>query len=181
MDLYGNEGYIGNLTFPFNSKMTTNNTFGKSIPKPLRGSVNGDCRRETSRDRKTKRKHPEVLKELEATISAVQSEETSVGSLMPDPQTMKLKATDTRQVKLTDSIVSFIANDLLPLSIVDSKGFHNTLSLAEPCFTTPSRKHISQTLIPQHTASVQDQLRSQMQQAQDICITVDLWLNRDMR
>ncbi|MGH0130260.1 UNVERIFIED_CONTAM: hypothetical protein FKN15_015602 [Acipenser sinensis] len=127
------------------------------------------------------RKHPEVLKELEVTISAVQSEETSVGSLRPDPQTMKWKATNTRQVKLTDSIVNFIANDLLPLSIVDRKDFRNILSLAEPCFTMPSRKHISQTLIPQRTASVQDHLRSQMQQTQDICLTIDLWSSRDMR
>ncbi|MGH0153728.1 UNVERIFIED_CONTAM: hypothetical protein FKN15_025550 [Acipenser sinensis] len=44
------------------------------------------------------RKHPEVLQEFEATISAVLSEEIPVGSLMPDPQTMKWKAIDTSQV-----------------------------------------------------------------------------------
>ncbi|MGH0164354.1 UNVERIFIED_CONTAM: hypothetical protein FKN15_061982 [Acipenser sinensis] len=100
---------------------------------------------------------------------------------MPDPQLNKWKATNSRQVKLTDSIISFIANDLLPLSITDSTDFRNFLSMVESCFTMPSMNHISQKLIPQLTASVQDQLRSQMQQAQDLCLTTDLWSSRDMR
>ncbi|MGH0151666.1 UNVERIFIED_CONTAM: hypothetical protein FKN15_020571 [Acipenser sinensis] len=49
----GNQGYIRYLMFPFNSKTTTNHTFGKSIPKPSRGSVSEDSRRGTSRDHKT--------------------------------------------------------------------------------------------------------------------------------
>ncbi|RXM29618.1 hypothetical protein EOD39_2233 [Acipenser ruthenus] len=73
--------------------------------------------------RHLQRKHPEVLKEPEATIMPIQSDQTTVDSFMPDPQLKKWKATNSRQVKLTDSIVSFIANDLLPLSIADSTDF----------------------------------------------------------
>ncbi|MGH0162090.1 UNVERIFIED_CONTAM: hypothetical protein FKN15_042250 [Acipenser sinensis] len=44
----------------------------------------------------------------------------------------------------------------------------------------PSRKHLSQKLLPQRT-SVLDHLRSQMQQAQDIYFCTELRSSRDMR
>ncbi|MGH0123090.1 UNVERIFIED_CONTAM: hypothetical protein FKN15_049629 [Acipenser sinensis] len=53
MGATGNQDYIRNLTFHLNSKKTTNSTFGKSIPKLLRGSMSGDIRQGTTRDRKT--------------------------------------------------------------------------------------------------------------------------------
>ncbi|MGH0152345.1 UNVERIFIED_CONTAM: hypothetical protein FKN15_022140 [Acipenser sinensis] len=69
----------------------------------------------------------------------------------------------------------------MPLSVVDGTAFRDILSTAEPCFTMPSRKHLSQKLLPQHTSDVHDQRRSQMQQAQDIYLTIDLWLSRGIR
>ncbi|MGH0162180.1 UNVERIFIED_CONTAM: hypothetical protein FKN15_045292, partial [Acipenser sinensis] len=74
----------------------------------------------------------------------------------------KWKAKDPRQVKLINNIVSFIANDLMPLSVVDSTAFRDILSTAEPRFSMPSRKPLSQKLLPQSISGVQDQLRSQM-------------------
>ncbi|MGH0128925.1 UNVERIFIED_CONTAM: hypothetical protein FKN15_004846 [Acipenser sinensis] len=113
------------------------------------------------------RNHPDILGEF-----ADQSGQTL------DPK--KWESTDPRQVNLTNKIVSFIANDLMPLSVIDSTAFHDILSTAEPCFTMPNRKHLSQKQLPQRTSGVQDQL-SQMQQAHDIYLTIDLWSSRYLR
>lgn len=45
---------------------------------------------------------------------------------------------DTRQERITDALVIFIAGDLLPLSLVDSPHFHTLMERADPCYTVPS-------------------------------------------
>ncbi|RXM94024.1 hypothetical protein EOD39_18451 [Acipenser ruthenus] len=94
-------------------------------------SVSGSTKATSNFRRHLQRTHPEVLNELEATIMLTQSDQTTVDSFMPDPQPKKWKATDSCQVKLTNSIVSFTANDRLPLSIVDSTDLRNVLIKAE--------------------------------------------------
>ncbi|XP_048867860.1 E3 SUMO-protein ligase ZBED1-like isoform X2 [Brienomyrus brachyistius] len=103
-----------------------------------------------------------------------ESEASSKWVVVPIP-------TDSRQVALTDRIVTYIVNGLLPLSTVENKDFIAILQLAEPFFTMPSRRDLTQNLIPQRTAAVKNHLINQMQDASDICLTVDLWSNRSMR
>ena len=62
-----------------------------------------------------------------------------------------------------------------------SKQFRNLLHTAEPAFTMPSRKHLSTQLLPQRAASVRSDLKNILQRAQDVALTIDLWLSRDMR
>ena len=62
---------------------------------------------------------------------------------------VKWKCTDSRQVPLTDCVVTFVAHDLQPLSVVESDAFQDLLYTAEPEFHMPSRKRLSYTLLPQ--------------------------------
>ncbi|KAI0211964.1 hypothetical protein LSAT2_003149 [Lamellibrachia satsuma] len=93
----------------------------------------------------------------------------------------KWKSSDARQIQLTNSIISSIATDLLPLSLVDSKQFRSLLHTAEPAFMMPSRKHLSTQLLPQRAASVRSDLKNILQRAQDMELTIELWSSRDMR
>ena len=78
----------------------------------------------------------------------VSQAQPSAANFMPVIQ-KKWKSSDAQQIQLTNSIVSLIATDLLPLSLVDSKQFRSLLHTAEPAFTMPSRKHLSTQLLPQ--------------------------------
>ncbi|XP_042213373.1 zinc finger BED domain-containing protein 4-like isoform X2 [Homarus americanus] len=93
----------------------------------------------------------------------------------------KWKSTDLRHLELTNCIVAFIAHDLLPLSLVESERFRILMATAEPMFTMPSRKHLISVLLPQHLTTVQTRLKTQLQQVQNLCLTIYLWSSRDMR
>ena len=67
-------------------------------------------------------------------------------------------------------LAGFIANDLLPLSIVESASFRQLMEKAAPNFSMPSRKHLSSTLLPSVCSSVETQLKMKMRQAQDITV-----------
>ncbi|XP_048867865.1 E3 SUMO-protein ligase ZBED1-like isoform X7 [Brienomyrus brachyistius] len=131
-------------------------------------------------------KHPELLVKSEPSddpvtpnpsvtdTSPTESEASSKWVVVPVPM-------DTRQVALTDSIVTYIVNGLLPLSTVENKDFIAVLQLAEPFFTMPSRRDLTQNLIPQRTVAVKLNLINLIESTSDICLTVDLWSNRSMR
>ncbi|MGH0147293.1 UNVERIFIED_CONTAM: hypothetical protein FKN15_010205 [Acipenser sinensis] len=59
--------------------------------------------------------------------------------------------------------------------------FATSLAWLNHAVTMPSSKHLNQKLLPQCTSGVQDQLRSQMQQAQNIYLTIALWSSRDKK
>ena len=111
----------------------------------------------------------------------VPAAQPSAAAFMPVAQKSKWKHTDPRQIQLTNSVVGLIANDLLPLSLVDSEKFRSLLATAEPSFTMPSRKHLSTQLLPQRAATVRDKLITLLSRAQDVALTIDLWSSRDMR
>ena len=71
----------------------------------------------------------------------------------------KWKPTDPRQVHLTSRLISFIACDLMPLSLVDSTAFRDFVLDGTPGFVMPSRKHLSYTLLPQRAEQVQEDLK----------------------
>lgn len=97
------------------------------------------------------------------------------------PSTSTSKWSSSHQVALTDSIVTFISNGLLPLSTVENKDFMNILQLAQPSFTMPTRRALRDSLIPQRSNSVKEHLANLMAKASHISLTIDLWSNRSMR
>ena len=96
------------------------------------------------------------------------------------PEKEKYSKHDQRQVQLTECIVMFIAEDLLPLSTVESSNFRRLCEKFDPRYQVPSRTHLSSHLIVQKAADIQSQLKTKLSKAQNVCLTLDLWSNGQM-
>ena len=95
--------------------------------------------------------------------------------------TTKYNSTDPRQVDITDALVLYIAGDLAPLSAVNSPYFANLVAKLDPRYQLPSRKHLSSKLLSDKSASVESELKDSLRTAPSVCLTIDLWSNRQMR
>ncbi|CAC5358530.1 unnamed protein product [Mytilus coruscus] len=97
---------------------------------------------------------------------------------------LKLKSkyakTDSRQIDLNNATVEFIAGNLLPLSTVESAKFKKLCEKLDPKFQVSSRKYLANKLIVDKANRIQDNLKDQLSKAQNICLTLDLWSNRQM-
>ena len=63
----------------------------------------------------------------------------------------KWKLTDPEQQQnITEAIVTFVAENLQSLSIVENKAFSKILAIAEPRYQMPSRKYLSNILLSNH-------------------------------
>ena len=77
--------------------------------------------------------------------------------------------------------MTFVAQDLQPLAIVESPAFHRVLEMAEPRYTMPSRKHLSNQLIPKRYTRLFSTTVALLKKAPQVCVTLDMWTNRQMR
>lgn len=57
-----------------------------------------------------------------------------------EPQ-KKYHAKNPKQVLVTEAVVDFIAEDLMPLHLLDSVRFQKLVHLLDPQYCLPSRKH----------------------------------------
>ena len=90
------------------------------------------------------RKHPDIHKNLGKSSQATQAKVTEYTTAL-----IKWQHNDDRQISLTQSIVTFIAKDLLPVSLVESAAFKEVMEKAQPAFTMPSRKYLCTKLLPE--------------------------------
>ena len=142
------------------------------------------------------RKHPDVLSSLNTPAPSLKLKvhgESTPGlssfpalSDQPSAETFttnytKWKLGDSRQKSLENAIASMISHDLLPLRFVESEKFQAVMQMAEPRFTMPNRKRLRSTVLPTIYGDVENRLKLKLQQAQDLCLTVDIWSSRDMR
>ena len=75
----------------------------------------------------------------------------------------------------------FIASDLLPLSTVESVHFGHFIQKVDPRYQLPSRKHLTQKLLHSKMTSLHNSLCKELNQANHLAITIDLWSNRQMK
>ena len=97
------------------------------------------------------------------------------------PGTQKYAANDVRQTAITEALVSYVAGDLLPLSVVESKYFRNLMEKANPKYQVPCRKHFTSKLIHEKLSQVRSNIISELKSTENICLTINLWSNRQMR
>lgn len=83
--------------------------------------------------------------------------------------------------EVLDSLLIFVAGDLLPLSIVESKHFLKLIHDLDPKFQVPSRKHLSTKLLQEKAREIQTLLKEQLNKAEQICLTIGLWSNRSIK
>ena len=93
----------------------------------------------------------------------------------------KYNSRHPQQVAVTDALVCFIAEDLLPLSVVDSTRFIKLLHTLDPKYQVPSRKHLSTILLKRKYDGVKNQILKRLQGVESINLTLDLWSNRQMK
>uniref|UniRef100_A0A1X7TZ00 Uncharacterized protein n=1 Tax=Amphimedon queenslandica TaxID=400682 RepID=A0A1X7TZ00_AMPQE len=60
----------------------------------------------------------------------------------------KWAQSDSRAADITSNVAEMIAVDCQPMSIVDDIGFTRVLHVAEPSYTLPCRKYLTDTVIP---------------------------------
>ena len=78
-------------------------------------------------------------------------------------------------------LVTFIAGNLTPLSIIESSEFKTLVEALDPKYQIPSRKHLSTKLLHQKSTKIQSSLREQLRSVESVCLTIDLWSNRQMK
>ena len=93
----------------------------------------------------------------------------------------KYSQIDPKQIQLIDALVLFIAGDLMPLSVVDSTHFRNLCEQLDPRFQMPSRKYLPSKLLHEKSSEIQNNLKLRLIKAQCVCLTIDLWSNRQMK
>ena len=69
----------------------------------------------------------------------------------------------------------------MPLSVVESKFFRSFVEKLDPKYQMPSRKHLSTKLIHEKSEEVKTMVKERLAKAGSVCLTVDLWSNRQMK
>ena len=69
----------------------------------------------------------------------------------------------------------------MPLSVVDSPQFQHLIAILDQRYQIPSRKHLSSKLLPDESNEIQNKVKTCLEQAPSVCLTMDLWSNRQMK
>lgn len=88
---------------------------------------------------------------------------------------------DPRQIQINEALTLFIAGDLISLSVVESQNFKNLLEKLNPKYQVPSRKTLTTKLIHEKCSEMRNDIKHKLKSAQNICLTLDLWSNSQMR
>ena len=130
------------------------------------------------------RRHPAIFASFEASsVKAVPSADQSNLSNHVKIQAPKKWRHDEpgKQQRITKAIVNHIILDLKPLSTVDSSSFRQVLEEAEPSYSMPSRKYVSNHLLPDRHNESLKHLMDSLRQVSQVSLTLDLWSNRQMK
>ena len=104
----------------------------------------------------------------------------AANSTLVEPQ-KKYHPKNPKQVLVTEAVVDFKAEDLMPLNLLDSVRFQKHVHLLHPQYGLPSRKHLSNNLLIKKYDKLKAEIKSQLSSVKAINLTIDLWSNRQMR
>lgn len=80
-----------------------------------------------------------------------------------------------RTKELDEQLVKFIAKGYHAFRIVEEPEFRKLIAILNPGYTLPTRKTVSQTLIPKAYAKLLEIAKSKIVNAEAVCITTDGW------
>ena len=72
---------------------------------------------------------------------------------------------DPQAVEITTKVGEMIALDCQPFSVVDNIGFICLLHVAEPRYSLPSRRHITETVLPQIHSRILSKVKDEVSEA----------------
>ena len=82
---------------------------------------------------------------------------------------------DQRAQKIHRRIGEMVALDWQPLSIIDDRGFRSVLQALEPRYNLPSRRYITENILPHIHSGIMTQVQSQTAGAEWFSFTSDIW------
>ena len=120
------------------------------------------------------------LTKYSSTTSSLSESEIPAKEVQPTISDFIAKKTtfkpgDPRSKAITRKIAYMICKDNQPFSIVEDTGFNQLLHHLEPRYILPSRKHLSNQVIPEMYGEVESRVRIQLLEAEHVAVTTDLW------
>ena len=106
-----------------------------------------------------------------------ESQQTPAHLLHPQ---RKYSPQNPKQILVTDAIINFVADDLIPLSVVDSKRFRPLLSALDSQYQLPSCKQLSTVLLKNKHDSLKNSVQEKLKKTDTINPTIDLWSNQQV-
>ena len=130
-----------------------------------------------------KSKHVEALKEFERLKAAdSQEKQVKVKSKLKQQTLEESKdrakvwdVNDPRAQLVHRRIAEMIALDYQPFSTVEDDGFNRLLRTLEPRYSVPSRRYITETIMPQLKEEVTDKLKVELVCVEYFSFTTDIW------
>lgn len=76
-------------------------------------------------------------------------------------------------------IVEMMAMDFQPLSTVDDKGFTSLMKLLEPRYVLPSRRYMSEVVLPHIYNEIKAEVKAELNGITSFSFTTDIWSSAD--
>ena len=86
-----------------------------------------------------------------------------------------------QQMAITSRLMDFMAQELVPFSVVESPSFRLLFDIAEPRYAVPSRKYLSSTVLTNRHTEILSDVKTELASAPTLAVTLDLWTNLQMR
>ncbi|XP_065907752.1 zinc finger BED domain-containing protein 4-like [Dysidea avara] len=141
--------------------------------------ITGSVRTTTNWWKHMRRVHATLLKEQQDEDESQSNSQQTLTHLL-QPQ-RKYSSQHPKQILVTDAVVDFVADDLIPLSVVESKRFKSLLRILDSQYQVPSRKQLSTVLLKKKYDKLKSSVLDKLKKTDTINLTIDLWSNRQMR
>ena len=83
--------------------------------------------------------------------------------------------TSHRRLQIDKALIDMIVVDLLPVSIVEDRGFRQFLKVIDQKYSPPSRRSIMRDSLPRLYQSKKEELINKMEEISWCSFTTDLW------
>ncbi|XP_053596732.1 zinc finger BED domain-containing protein 6-like [Microplitis demolitor] len=84
-----------------------------------------------------------------------------------------------KKKQIDQQLITMIAKEYHPLYLVEETEFKNFVHLLCPSYSLPSRKALSENLLPQLYLKLTHEIQSKIEKALAICLTTDGWTSRN--
>ena len=136
-----------------------------------------------------KNKHPMVHKELRLQMNKEAGEKQSRPTDSRHQPTLSsvISATQLYErsrkqwAELTDSITNWIAQDGLPIHVVEKNGFKKMMAAFDKRYEVPSRNYFSRTGIPALYETTRERVSKEVLSAEYFSATTDMWSSVGMK
>uniref|UniRef100_A0A6P7H2S3 Zinc finger BED domain-containing protein 1-like n=1 Tax=Diabrotica virgifera virgifera TaxID=50390 RepID=A0A6P7H2S3_DIAVI len=89
--------------------------------------------------------------------------------------TKNVEFTEKEKRAVDRALVKMIGKDLQPLSIVENEGFRDYTEQLQPLYKLPSRKTLTNILVPEVCREISENIKSMLNQTDSVGITTDIW------